>query len=164
MCDPQKSAKGDHVVYTVIGEDEHGPFEIQRRYKEFNLLRSTLFQRFPGLYVPPIPGKRKMNNTNQDFIEERCFYLNMFFKQMVRCPYLYHSDELKLFVRPQQDVERALTLLPKLNNQRLFEKISPFYSIMGDIDNSSLQAINLNINGFCQQCRGNLAFLEKFKK
>ena len=51
-----------------------------------------------------------------------------------------------------------------LNNQRLFETISPCSSIMGDIDHSSLQAVNLNINGFGQQCRGNLAFLEKFKK
>ena len=58
----------------------------------------------------------------------------MFFKQMVRCPYLYESEELKMFLRPSMDVERALTYLPKLNNQKLLEKVTPFYSIMGDID------------------------------
>jgi hypothetical protein len=46
------------------------------------------------MYVPPIPPKKKMGNTSQEFIEARCFYLNMFFKQLVRCPYLLESEEL----------------------------------------------------------------------
>ena len=51
-----------------------------------------------------------------EFIEERCFFLNMFFKQLVRCPYLFESDELKLFIRPVTTVDKNLTLLPKLTN------------------------------------------------
>ena len=90
------------------------------------------------MYVPPTPNKRKMGNTNTGFIEERCFFLNMFFKQLIRCPYLFESEELKLFIRPSQDVERALTFLPKLSYQKYIEKITPFYSIMGDIENSKL--------------------------
>lgn len=88
----------------------------------------------------------------------------MFFKQLVRCPYLYESEEFKLFTRPAQGVEKSLTFLPKLNNQRLLEKISPFYSIMGDIDHKQLQDINLSVNAFCAQCRNNLSFLERFRK
>lgn len=100
----------------MIGVDANGPFEIRRRYKEFNLLRTVLFQRYPGLYVPPIPSKKTMNK-NQQFIEERCFYLNMFIKQVVRCPYIFLSDEFKVFVRPPlQDVDKGLTYLPKMNN------------------------------------------------
>lgn len=90
-----------------------------------------MFERFPGFYVPPIPNKRKMNNTDQEFIEDRCFYLNMFFKQLVRCPYLFESEELGLFIRPKSDVFKNLTLLPKLSNQKFLEKITPFYSMMG---------------------------------
>lgn len=105
----------NHIVYTVIGRDRNGPFEIQRRFKEFNLLRQVLSQRNIGLYVPPIPPKKKVGNTSQEFIEARCFYLNMFFKQLVRCPYLLESEELQLFIRPHMDVERALTYLPKLS-------------------------------------------------
>jgi hypothetical protein len=41
--------------------------------------------------------------------------LNLFIKQLVRCPYLYESQEFKLFVRPHIELEKALTLLPKLN-------------------------------------------------
>ena len=83
---------------------------------------------------------------------------------MVRCPYLYESEELKLFLRPTMDVERALTYLPKLNNQKLLEKITPFYSMMGDIDSRHLQPLNLQINEFCLQCKRNLNFMEKFKE
>ena len=58
----------------------------------------------------------------------------MFFKQLVRCPYLQESEELKLFVRPQQQVHRSLTFIPKMSNQKLLEKLTPYYSIMGEID------------------------------
>jgi hypothetical protein len=57
---PHKSKGKDYYVYTVTGVDKEGPFEVQRRYKEFNLLRIVLVQRFPGLYVPPIPLKKTM--------------------------------------------------------------------------------------------------------
>jgi sorting nexin-1/2 len=104
-----------YIVYTVVGQDSIGRFEIQRRYKEFYLLRQVLLQRHPGLYVPPIPPKRRRGNTDQTFVEERCFYLNMFFKQLVRCPYLLDSDELRIFIRPNNEVERDLTYIPKLS-------------------------------------------------
>lgn len=65
VCDPQKSPSGDYIIYTVIGTDENGDYQIQRRYKEFYLLRTALLQRFSGFYVPPIPGKRKMVSTAQ---------------------------------------------------------------------------------------------------
>lgn len=55
VCDPMKSASGDYIVYTVIGTDADGDYQIQRRYKEFFLLRQALLNRFCGFYVPPIP-------------------------------------------------------------------------------------------------------------
>jgi hypothetical protein len=87
----------------------------------------------------------------------------MFFKQLVRCPYLYEADELKLFVRPHTDVSRALTFLPKLNIIKLLEKLTPFYSIMGDLEEGQLIPINKAINEFGLQCRRNIVFMEKFR-
>ena len=72
----------------------------------------------------------------------------MFFKQLVRCPYLYDSEEFNLFVRPHMDVERALTYLPKLSTTKLLERINPYYSMMGEIDNSALQPIHIDISAF----------------
>ena len=63
VCNPRKSQSGDYIVYTVFGEDTSGRFEIQRRFREFDLLRKVLNQRFPGMYVPPTPPKRKMVST-----------------------------------------------------------------------------------------------------
>ena len=80
VCNPKKAQTGDHIVYTVVGTDSFGRFEVARRYKEFYLLRNRLASRYPGFYVPPIPPKRSTGNTNADFIEARCFYLNMFWK------------------------------------------------------------------------------------
>lgn len=87
----------------------------------------------------------------------------MFFKQLIRCPYLFESDELKLFVRPHIDPSRALTFLPKLNNLKTLEKLTPFYSIMGDLDQDMLKPINMAINEFCQRCRQNIKFMENFR-
>ena len=66
-------------------------------------------------------------------------------------------------MRPVTDVDRNLTLLPKLNNQRTLDKIINFYSIMGDMTANLLAPINQYIDEFSSQCRRNLAFMEKFK-
>jgi PX domain len=47
-----------HVTYTIIGEDNKGPFEAQRRYKEFNSIQHLLNTQWPGCYIPQIPGKK----------------------------------------------------------------------------------------------------------
>jgi len=36
----------------------HGAFDVRRRYSDFDLLRKKLTQRWIGIYVPPISGKR----------------------------------------------------------------------------------------------------------
>lgn len=41
--------KGGHVSYTVHGIDNDGPFEGNRRYTDFLLLRSALVARWPGV-------------------------------------------------------------------------------------------------------------------
>jgi PX domain len=58
VTEPTK--KGSHHEYKVSGYDHLGTFEVWRRYNHFFLLRTTLFQRFMGLYVPPIPEKKKL--------------------------------------------------------------------------------------------------------
>lgn len=39
VWNPQKSDKGDFVIYNVDGKDKEGKFFIKRRYKEFLVLR-----------------------------------------------------------------------------------------------------------------------------
>jgi hypothetical protein len=46
----------------VAGFDNQGPFAVRRRYKDFDLLRRKLAQRWLGIYIPPISGKRSESN------------------------------------------------------------------------------------------------------
>ena len=92
-----------------------GRFEIFRRYSDFAVLREIFVDRWPGLYVPPLPPKQTLGKTKMEFIDERCFLLNMFIRQTARCPYLVESEEFYIFVRPTQvNLQRELTLLPRL--------------------------------------------------
>lgn len=43
------------TVYKINGKDSLGAIDVERRYSEFLLFRDKLFQRYPGLYIPPIP-------------------------------------------------------------------------------------------------------------
>jgi hypothetical protein len=62
VCEPQikNKATGKYHIYKVVGKDYLGPFEAFRRYSEFDILRKVLYSRFLGLYVPPLPEKKKI--------------------------------------------------------------------------------------------------------
>jgi hypothetical protein len=64
---PQATAQhdliGKHTVYNIKvpprqGKDTTGLFEMQRRFKEFDLLRHELVERWPGVFIPPLPPKK----------------------------------------------------------------------------------------------------------
>lgn len=80
VCNPEKHKKDDFISYTVLGVDRLGKFEIYRRYSDFWVLREIFVDRWPGLYIPPLPEKVTFGNKKNDFIEERSFLLNMFFR------------------------------------------------------------------------------------
>lgn len=60
-----------HNVYRIKGYDSLGEIEVSRRYREFHLFRDTLFSRYPGLYIPPLPLKQFNGNTEEGFVQER---------------------------------------------------------------------------------------------
>lgn len=83
---------------------------------------------------------------------------------MVRCPYLYESEEFRLFIRPPAiSLEKALTLLPKLNFEENLTRITRYFSMTGDVSESQLQAQTNNINLFIGQVRQMNKMLERFK-
>ena len=102
---------GGHTAYNVKGKDGNGEFEVVRRYKEFLAFRDTLIKRFPGFYVPPIPGKvtKKMDKK---VINERAYLLNRFMEKISSDQYLWESEEVQLFTRPNQNVKKQMVMLP----------------------------------------------------
>ena len=89
--------------------------------------------------------------------------MNLFIKQLVRCPYLLGSEEFHLFIRPHIDLEKALTLLPNLSSEQLLERISQYYSFMGEITETKLQRQLNQVLGFVKQARHLHGQLEIFK-
>ena len=137
VTNPTVRPKEDYVVYTVVGILKNEKFEILRRYSDFDVLRESLCERFPGLYIPPIPPKKAVGNKSQVFIDERCFLLNMFLKQLSRCPYLVESLEFELFVQPKTaNLQRELSLLPQSTPENQLAHIQKYYSFMGEITDS----------------------------
>jgi len=126
-------------VYTVFGHDRQGKFEIFRRYSDFYALRELFVDRWSGLYIPPIPSKRTVGNTKSEFISERCFLLNLFIRQLARCPYLVESEEFNIFVRPQSvNIKRELSFLPRISPENHLNRIQQYFSFMGSISEPAI--------------------------
>ena len=60
-----------HIQYNIKGKDNIGDIDIFRRYREFDLFYESLFKRYPGLYIPPLPPKQQTGNKKELFIDER---------------------------------------------------------------------------------------------
>lgn len=155
---PQKVS--GHIKYTVTGVDSEGPFEDQRRYKEFFALRNTLALRWPGIYIPPIPEKKMVGNEDEQFIEERRSLLERFMKECGKYEYVTHSKEFKLFAREKGDIEKMLSALEKLTPMRILEKYRLNFNIDEDQEGSPLNHYKENIIDFQSFLRKALPVME----
>lgn len=95
------------------GEDNLGTFEGKRRYNEFYLIKQAIISRWPGIYVPAIPPKKAVGNKDLKFLIERRYFLERFFKQLSRHPFLINQEEFRIFARPEftgghSDIEKQL--------------------------------------------------------
>jgi hypothetical protein len=52
-----KNTLGDYHEYPITGRDSLGAIECMRRFSHFADFHKVLTERFPGLYIPPIPPK-----------------------------------------------------------------------------------------------------------
>ena len=86
------------------------------------MLRNVLFHRFMGLYVPPIPEKKAMGNTEDVFVQERRFFLDKFMKDIAGLPYLYESQEFAIFLRPAGELETCFNQLPLLTTDQMLAR------------------------------------------
>ena len=97
------------MLYLIKGNDKDGPFEVYRRFSDFNTLRKAMVKRWPGVYIPPIPEKKAVGNMDSKFIEERRQLLEKFCLKVSELPHLFYSDEFKVFLRSiNQDLEKVV--------------------------------------------------------
>ncbi len=113
----KESGLSKYYLYSIVGEDEDGQFEVFRRYSDFYSLRQALFLRWPGVFIPAVPPKKTTGNMEQNFIEERRKFLEVFMQELARLKYLWYSSEVNVFIRSTNpDVEKV----KYINNINIF--------------------------------------------
>lgn len=114
--------KGNPVTYLVRGVDNEGPFEISRRYNDFYNFYNTLLNRWPGIYIPPIPPKKVGGNKDDKYLRERRIFLEKFIRVLGENDFLIESEEFKIFSRHTGSIDKVFKVLPKLTSDVLLKR------------------------------------------
>lgn len=146
VCDPAKV--GSTVKYTVAGVDEDGDFRCNRRFKEFHALSVQLRTRWPGVYIPSMPEKKLMNNTDSEVVEERRQLLQKFLKDCAKYDYIIYSKEFKIFSRGDGEIDKALFALPRQTPVQVIEKYRLNFKINEAATEDELRLYSDNIQRF----------------
>ncbi|KAG9130992.1 hypothetical protein Leryth_006748 [Lithospermum erythrorhizon] len=117
VTDPAKMGNGvqAYISYKVITKtnlpDYLGPEKIViRRYSDFVWLRDRLFEKFKGIFIPPLPEKSTVEKFrfSAEFIEMRRQALDIFVNRVTSHPELRQSEDLRIFLQAdEQTMERA---------------------------------------------------------
>ena len=108
VCDPVKNKDGVkyYTSYTLKGSKVPQP--LNRRYRDFDALRKKLVERWPGVFIPNIPHKKKVANKSQRIITMRVEMINRFLKKLCKLDYLANSEEMELFLQNSSSVIKTL--------------------------------------------------------
>ena len=108
VCDPVKNKDGVkyYTSYTLKGSKVPEP--LNRRYRDFDALRKKLVERWPGVFIPNIPHKKKVANKSQRIITMRVEMINRFLKKLCKLDYLANSEEMELFLQNSSSVIKTL--------------------------------------------------------
>ena len=166
VSDPMKTSSGlgGHTEYKLKGVDNQGEFDITRRYKEFYMLRSLLSKNWPGFFIPSIPTKVTLGKMEVNVIQERCYLLNRFMKNISEIPFLWDSDEVRLFIRPNMSVSQWLSLIPAPTVQDLYTKIQRFIGVDENVDDITVNRYAESIRDFVINSKNIFPLLSKFNK
>ncbi|KAL8140982.1 hypothetical protein V2J09_007003 [Rumex salicifolius] len=118
VTDPVKLGNGvqAYISYKVITKQTNFPDYqgaekiVIRRYSDFVWLRDRLFERYKGVFIPPVPEKNAVEKFrfSAEFIEMRRQSLNKFVNRIASHPELRQSDDLRLFLQADEEtMERA---------------------------------------------------------
>mmetsp|Transcript_51011 Transcript_51011/g.99995 ORF Transcript_51011/g.99995 Transcript_51011/m.99995 type:complete len:423 (+) Transcript_51011:45-1313(+) len=83
-----------HTEYKVTSRHNSSAPEVDvhRRYKHFEWLQTILRKKFPGIFVPPLPPKKRIGNTDVNFVHLRQRQLQRFLNRVFAIP-LFRGEE-----------------------------------------------------------------------
>ncbi|KAJ0088493.1 hypothetical protein Patl1_32625 [Pistacia atlantica] len=113
VTDPVKLGNGvqAYISYRVITKtnlpEYQGPEKIViRRYSDFVWLRDRLFEKFKGIFIPPLPEKSAVEKFrfSAEFIEMRRQALDVFVNRIASHLELQQSEDLRTFLQADEEV------------------------------------------------------------
>jgi hypothetical protein len=111
-----------YTSYTLRGS--RVPEPLNRRYRDFDALRKKLVERWPGIFIPNIPHKKKVGNKGKRIIGMRLEMINRFLKKLSKIEYLFNSEEMELFLQNSSSVSKTLDGIKLENYEELLKKYS----------------------------------------
>lgn len=150
----------------MTGRDSLGDIDCQRRFQNFYDFRVMLVNRFPGLYIPPVPGKTQLGLHAKDdsVVNERKYFLDLFLKECCALTYLAASKEMQIFLRPQGDISQ---LMQKQYKPKLAEVLSVYRATMPVVEDYQERDVSVfadDVNKFAADQRNLNLHLGEFKK
>lgn len=112
----------DYIDYAITGTDKKGKFLANRRYKEFELLRTKLEELFPLFFIPSLPEKKAVNNTSPEFVKARQRGLEHFIFRLSRLSHLWYSNEVQHFLRAKDQFTSFMGAVKKPTYQVMYER------------------------------------------
>ena len=131
--DPIQNKEGviAYTSYTLLGTKVPEP--LSRRYRDFDALRKKLVERWPGIFIPNIPHKKKIGSTEKEIVGLRIEMINRFLKKLSKIDYLFNSDEMELFLQNSSNVAKTLDNIKGDSYEELLKK---YNSIFTDYDDN----------------------------
>jgi hypothetical protein len=154
---------GRHTDYKIVGKWMDEKFIIHRRFKEFALLRKRLEERWPGFYIPPIPRKKTYGKMDSKVVSERFMILNRFLSELADRIYFWESEEMRIFVKPENNVSSELKILHRLSIEELLERIKQEAAINIQTNEIEIEEYQETMKNFKDKIVRNMPFLNSFK-
>jgi len=132
VSDPvfNKEGVSGYTSYTLQGSKLPEP--LSRRYRDFDALRKKLVERWPGVFIPNIPHKKTMGNTDKEIVGLRIEMINRFLKKLSKIEYLFNSDEMELFLQNSNNVPKTLDNIKEDTFEELLKKYSSTFTDYDD--------------------------------
>ncbi|KAL2599681.1 hypothetical protein AAZX31_10G070100 [Glycine max] len=101
----------DHHPLKTNFPEYQGPEKIViRRYSDFVWLRDRLFEKYKGIFIPPLPEKSAVEKFrfSAEFIEMRRQALDVFVNRIASHHELKQSEDLRLFLQAEEETMERL--------------------------------------------------------
>ncbi|XP_010491160.1 PREDICTED: sorting nexin 1 [Camelina sativa] len=146
VTDPVKLGNGvqAYISYRVITKtnlpEYQGPEKIViRRYSDFVWLRDRLFEKYKGIFIPPLPEKSAVEKFrfSAEFIEMRRAALDIFVNRIALHPELQHSEDLRTFLQADEETMDRF----RFQETGIFKKPADLMQMFRDVQSKVSDAV-----------------------